>query len=228
MQVVQAFYEGLFKEQGTEEEYKERFLEAPGPALGAEAAGQLAAPLSIEEVWQALRTGKKYKTPGGDGLPYEWYVAMWDVLGEDLVAVFRECLEEGLSPSMRKGLEMWARAVRADAQIRGLPLPGAGGAQFKYALYMDDVTVFCSDQPSVDRLVRVCGWFGKATSARLNMVKSEALILGGLAEQWRVPFVIQPEMIKVLGPGGTGWPSYRGSWGYGQGGQLTYWAEPWC
>ncbi|KAJ8372624.1 hypothetical protein AAFF_G00280890 [Aldrovandia affinis] len=35
-----------------------------------------------------------------DGLPYEFYKAMREVVGEDLVVVYKECLP----PSMRKGV----------------------------------------------------------------------------------------------------------------------------
>ena len=40
----------------------------------------------------------KGKSPGSDGLPMEFYVAFWELLGEDLVNVFNASLEAGLLP----------------------------------------------------------------------------------------------------------------------------------
>ena len=45
------------------------------------------------------------KSPGSDGLPMEFYVAFWDLLGVDLVNVFNSSLEPGLLPfSQREAL----------------------------------------------------------------------------------------------------------------------------
>ena len=47
----------------------------------------------------------KRKAPGSDGLPMEFYVKFWDVLGEDLVCVLNSCYREGfLSFSQRSGV----------------------------------------------------------------------------------------------------------------------------
>ena len=40
----------------------------------------------------------KGKSPGSDGLPMEFYVAFWDLLGGDFVNVFNASLETGLLP----------------------------------------------------------------------------------------------------------------------------------
>ena len=53
----------------------------------------------------ALNQMKCNKSPGIDGLPYEFYVHFWLVLGPDLVNVFNDCLLSGrLSFSQRTGL----------------------------------------------------------------------------------------------------------------------------
>ena len=47
----------------------------------------------------------KGKSPGSDGLPMEFYVAFWDLLGEDFVNVFNASLEADLLPfSQREAL----------------------------------------------------------------------------------------------------------------------------
>ena len=45
------------------------------------------------------------KAPGLDGLPVEFYVKFWDVLGPDLVSVLNSCLESrSLALSQRRGI----------------------------------------------------------------------------------------------------------------------------
>ena len=47
----------------------------------------------------------KGKSPSSNGLPMEFYVAFWDLPGEDLVNVFNASLEAGLLPfSQREAL----------------------------------------------------------------------------------------------------------------------------
>ena len=41
--------------------------------------------LSVEECFVALKGMARGKTPGVDGLPMEFYLKFWDVLGADLV-----------------------------------------------------------------------------------------------------------------------------------------------
>ena len=45
------------------------------------------------------------KAPGSDGLPMEFYVKFWDVIGSDLVTVLNSCFDAGLlSSSQRRGV----------------------------------------------------------------------------------------------------------------------------
>ena len=41
--------------------------------------------MSVEECFVALKGMARGKTPGVDGLPMEFYLKFWDVLGADLV-----------------------------------------------------------------------------------------------------------------------------------------------
>ena len=49
--------------------------------------------LSVTEVSSALLGMARRKAPGLDGLPVEFYVKFWDVLGPDLVSVLNSCLD---------------------------------------------------------------------------------------------------------------------------------------
>ena len=43
--------------------------------------------ISLEEVESTLKSFKKYKSPGPDGWPIEFYLAFFDILGPELVNV---------------------------------------------------------------------------------------------------------------------------------------------
>ena len=53
-------------------------------------------PLFMAEVFEALKGMAKGKGPGSDGLPPEFYLALWDVLGEDLVEVLNASFNAGV------------------------------------------------------------------------------------------------------------------------------------
>lgn len=61
--------------------------------------------ISVEECFAALQTCANNKSPGIDGLPYEFFHCFWDILGVDVAAVFNVCVRKGsLSASQRTGL----------------------------------------------------------------------------------------------------------------------------
>ena len=51
--------------------------------------------ISVEECFAALQGIARSKAPGSDGLPMEFYLKFWDVLGADLVAVLNLCFDSG-------------------------------------------------------------------------------------------------------------------------------------
>ena len=61
--------------------------------------------LSVEECFEALSGMAKRKAPGLDGLPAEFYLKFWHVLGQDLVHVLNSCYTAGsLTLSQRRGV----------------------------------------------------------------------------------------------------------------------------
>ena len=61
--------------------------------------------LTLDEVHSALLGMARNKSPGSDGLPMEFYLHSWDVLGADLVDVLNASLDTGLLPfSQRSAL----------------------------------------------------------------------------------------------------------------------------
>ena len=61
--------------------------------------------LSVGESHSALLGMAKRKASGSDGLPMEFYVKFWDLLGADLVCVLNSSYRDGcLSVSQRSGV----------------------------------------------------------------------------------------------------------------------------
>ncbi|KAJ1215449.1 hypothetical protein NDU88_003058, partial [Pleurodeles waltl] len=100
-----------------------------------------------------------------------------------------------------------AEYIRKNPNIRGIPTPGDAKKEVKCTLYMDDVTLFCTDGISVQSLLEACRDFGKASGAKINVDKSQAKLFG----RWDLcneplPFPIEAGLVKILsiwfgGPG---------------------------
>ena len=79
--------------------------------------------LSQEECFAALSCMARHKAPGSDGLPMEFYLKFWPVLGQGLVLVLNSCFSEGrLSLSQRRGVISlsFKKGDRLDPKI-GIP-----------------------------------------------------------------------------------------------------------
>ncbi|KAJ1164408.1 hypothetical protein NDU88_004847 [Pleurodeles waltl] len=74
--------------------------------------------------------------------------------------------------------ELLAEYIRKNPNIRGIPTPGDAKKEVKCMLYMDDVTLFCTDGKSVQSLLEAWKDFGKASGAKINMNKSQAKVFG--------------------------------------------------
>ena len=58
----------------------------------------------MSEAFDALSGMAKAKSPGCDGLPAEFYLTFWEILGADLVEVFNASFVSGLLPSSQRML----------------------------------------------------------------------------------------------------------------------------
>ncbi|KAJ1204407.1 hypothetical protein NDU88_008185 [Pleurodeles waltl] len=80
-----------------------------------------------------------------------------------------------LSPSLFVlVVEVLVEYIRKNLNIRGIPTPGDAKKEVKYTLYMDNVTLFCTDGKLVQSLLEACKDFGKASGAKINVDKSQA------------------------------------------------------
>uniref|UniRef100_A0A3B4TQD0 Reverse transcriptase domain-containing protein n=1 Tax=Seriola dumerili TaxID=41447 RepID=A0A3B4TQD0_SERDU len=92
------FYKELFKcEHQEEQEASKSFYEGL-PQVEPHSNKDLEAALSSEELHAALQGMQSGKAPGIDGLPVDFYKALWSVVGGDLLSVLNESLAGGRLP----------------------------------------------------------------------------------------------------------------------------------
>lgn len=61
-------------------------------------------PLSLDDLKYALSQMANDKALGIDGFPYEFYKEFWDMVGPDLLQVYKEAMVSGsLGPMLNKG-----------------------------------------------------------------------------------------------------------------------------
>ena len=95
----------LFAADVTDSSVQASLLANLPSALSSSQASQCEGHLSADECFQALQGMARRKAPGLDGLPMEFYLKFWSVLGDDLVSVLNSCLDSGcLALSQRRGV----------------------------------------------------------------------------------------------------------------------------
>ena len=100
-----SFYASLFTAVSTDPSARTSLLANLDSTLDSDQAALCEGLLTLDECFTALQGMARRKAPGLDGLPMEFYVKFWDVLGSDLVAVLNSCLSAGcLSLSQRRGV----------------------------------------------------------------------------------------------------------------------------
>ena len=98
------FYFRLFSSQHLEDQEQGAFLSSLERKLSVAETESCEGDLTEDECLRALKQMASSKAPGVDGLPAEFYVRFWSLLGPDLVRVLNSCYRRGrLSMSQRSG-----------------------------------------------------------------------------------------------------------------------------
>ena len=101
----QAFYSGLFSATPNDLPAQDSLLKNLASVLPSDQAELCEGMLSPEECLEALVGMAKGKAPGSDGLPMEFYLKFWGLLGTDLVNVLNACYCSGsMSLSQRRSV----------------------------------------------------------------------------------------------------------------------------
>ena len=102
---LSSFFSGLFSASPVDPCIQSDLLGNLSSSLPDDQSSLCEGHLSVEEVLVALRGMARRKAPGLDGLPMEFYLKFWSVLGSDLVAVLNSSFDSGcLSLSQRRGV----------------------------------------------------------------------------------------------------------------------------
>ena len=98
-----SFYSSLFTACDTDPAVQAALLDQLSSTLSSAQAVSCEGYISIDEAFKALSGMAKSKSPGSDGLPAEFYLTFWEVLGPDLVEVFNASLDSGSLPFSQRG-----------------------------------------------------------------------------------------------------------------------------
>ena len=98
-----AFYSDLFTASPVDSLAQQSLLSNLSAALSRDQADLCEGYLGVEECRGALMGMARNKAPGSDGLPMEFYVKFWDVIGSDLVTVLNSCFDAGFLASSQRG-----------------------------------------------------------------------------------------------------------------------------
>ena len=104
---IKDFYSKLFKkrENQTPKNCDEFLEEMNLPRITDELNENLKKPLALNELKDAIKTSVKGKSPGNDGLGFEFYVVFWDNISIQLFESYTDGLKNGLlSPSQRQAV----------------------------------------------------------------------------------------------------------------------------
>ena len=97
-----SFYSGLFSSCHTDQAIQDQLLDALSLSLSSDQAASCNGHISSNEAFAALTGMAKSKSPGSDGLPVEFYLSFWNVIGSDLVEVLNASFDSGLLPSSQR------------------------------------------------------------------------------------------------------------------------------
>ena len=113
------FCSSLFSASCTDSSVQDSLLANISSFLSPNQASQCEGLLTLGECHSILLGMARRKAPGSDGLPKEFYIRFWEVLGQDLVEVLNTCYASGsLSLSQRRGIIslVFKRGDRLDAR----------------------------------------------------------------------------------------------------------------
>ena len=96
------FYVDLYTEEGTEESAQDMMLNKIKTKLTDEQAQLCEGEVSHDEITQAVSQTQNDRSPGTDGLTYEFYKSFWHLLRKDLVKVFNQSFEDKELPESQK------------------------------------------------------------------------------------------------------------------------------
>ena len=97
----------MFAQRAVHQEAQDTLLAALDTGLSGDRQAFCDAPVSCDELKAALLGTAKNKGPGSDGLPYEFYIRFWHLVGQQLHLCLQEAFDsqdaQGLTRSQKTG-----------------------------------------------------------------------------------------------------------------------------
>ena len=93
LEQTRQFYVDLYTDEGIEDDAQETMLSKITLKLTKNQAKLCEGAVTHEEITEAVKQTQNDKSPGTDGLTYEFYKAFWHLLGNNLVQVFNNSFE---------------------------------------------------------------------------------------------------------------------------------------
>ena len=106
MNVFKMFYSNLYSDSCiADANIQDDFINCLSDTLSEDDKNSLEQPINLDDVKIALRAVANNKSPGSDGLPYEFYSFFFDIMGNDLVEVCNDIFKrDTMSESQRTGI----------------------------------------------------------------------------------------------------------------------------
>ena len=107
LQECRAFYRNLYSQNKTVNPnyHPDFFTRVPAPKLTAQQKSFCDAKITLDELFKTLKSFRKNKSPGLDGLTAEFYVTFWDQLKHTLLLVYENSISSEMLPeSLRVGV----------------------------------------------------------------------------------------------------------------------------
>ena len=102
---VKQFYNNLYKPKKINKKMAEEILNYTSAKCDENSKKILEKEITNKELKNALMETEKNKSPGMDGLPYEFYKEFWEIIGDDLTEVINQSQKNGkLSLSQRRAV----------------------------------------------------------------------------------------------------------------------------
>ncbi len=160
------------------------------PAIDEDYKSYRESGLKCKEVWKALQSMKKGKSPGIDGLSVEFYTHFWDTIKSPLVKMYKECIiQRETTVTMKQGIislipkankdilsiDNWHLITLLTVYYQELEGISVLGREMKISQLADDTTLFLKDESQVSKSLDLIYNCSCASGLKLNVSKCEIM-----------------------------------------------------
>ena len=90
---IRNYYMKLYKKEKVEEGLQKWFLQFIDKKVTDEMGVELNKEINNNEIYEAVKSLNQNKSPGIDGIPSDFYLKYWDIVGEEVSQIVKMCLQ---------------------------------------------------------------------------------------------------------------------------------------